>query len=78
VEFTIAAARQAYADVVVTDASVTPSTLIVGALTASADWDAEDLIDITAVAEAGTGNFRLHLARNGPIGGTFNYHYVKA
>ncbi len=68
-------ARFGQAVVNVVDANVTPTTSVMPTLAPNADWDADDLADLTVTAQASIGSIDFCIARLGPIVGDFKIIY---
>lgn len=71
----IAPAQYTQAVVNVPDAAVASTSSVLAALAPNADWDADDLADLTLTAQANTGSIDFCIARPGPIVGNFKIIY---
>lgn len=72
---TITSARFAHHTVTVTDADVSPTSVLLAQLAPNADFDADDLADHSLTAEPTTGAVRFTISRYGPIVGTYRLIY---
>jgi hypothetical protein len=65
-----------HAELTITDASVAASNIVLAQLAPSVDFDADDLSDVSVVAEATDGAVLVTISRDGPIGGTYRILYA--
>jgi hypothetical protein len=65
-----------HAEVTISDASVAATDVVLTQLAPSADFDADDLADVSVIAEAIEGAVQLTISRDGPIGGTYRILYA--
>lgn len=73
---TITPATFGHATATVTDASATTGRTCFAALTPNADFDADDLDDVTVAAACGSGSIVFTLSRPGPLVGTYALTYA--
>ena len=60
----------------VSDAAITPASKVWAWLAPNSDWDADELAGYAVVATPAAGSITLALSGPGPIGGTFQVHYL--